>query len=78
MPENLMTEAKVAERIGRHRYLVARDRATGHLTPKIEYAQNATKTARLYTEAEVSRYDAWLRDKNLAPYRKTKKGGPKR
>lgn len=74
MPENLLTEAKVAARIGRHRYLVARDRAAGHLTPKIEYAQNATKTARLYTEAEVRRYDEWLREKNLAPYRATKKG----
>ena len=74
MPENLMTEAKVAARIGRHRYLVARDRAAGHLTPKIEYTQNSQKTVRLYTEAEVSRYDAWLREKNLAPYRKTEKG----
>ena len=74
MPENLLTEAKVAARIGRHRYLVARDRAAGHLTPKIEYAQNSKKTARLYTEAEVRRYDTWLREKNLAPYRKTKKG----
>lgn len=73
MPETLMTEAKVAARIGRHRYLVARDRAAGHLTPEIEYPRDDTKTARLYTEAEVARYDAWLRDKNLAPYRKTKK-----
>lgn len=78
MPENLMTEAKVAARVGRHRYLVARDRADGHLTPKIEYAQNSQKTARLYTEAEVRRYDAWLREKNLAPYKATKKGGRKR
>lgn len=74
MPENLMTENKVAARIGRHRYLVARDRAAGNLTPEIEYALTATKTARLYTEAEVIRYDAWLREKNLAPYRATKKG----
>lgn len=74
MPENLMTEAKVAARIGRHRYLVSRDRAAGHLTPEIEYQQTQTKTARLYTETEVSRYDAWLRKKNLAPYRATKKG----
>lgn len=78
MPETLMTEAKVAARVGRHRYLVSRDRAAGHLTPKIEYAQNATKTARLYTEAEVRRYDEWLREKNLSPYRATKKGGRKR
>lgn len=74
MPENLMTEAKVAARIGRHRYLVARDRAAGHLTPEIEYQQTQTKTVRLYTETGVSRYDAWLREKNLAPYRATKKG----
>lgn len=74
MPENLLTEAKVAARIGRHRYLVARDRAAGHLTPEIEYQQTHTKTVRLYTEAEVRRYDAWLREKNLAPYRATKKG----
>lgn len=74
MPENLLTEAKVAARIGRHRYLVARDRAAGHLTPQIEYAQTATNAVRLYTEAEVRRYDAWLRDKNLAPYKATKKG----
>ena len=74
MPETLMTEAKVAARIGRHRYLVALDRAAGHLTPEIEYAQNSQKTARLYTEAEVRRYDAWLREKNLSPYRATKKG----
>lgn len=74
MPENLMTENKVAAHIGRHRYLVALDRAAGHLTPQIEYAITPTKTARLYTEAEVTRYDQWLREKNLAPYRKTKKG----
>lgn len=74
MPENLLTEAKVAARIGRHRYLVSRDRAAGHLTPEIEYATTPTKTIRLYTEAEVSRYDSWLREKNLAPYRATKKG----
>lgn len=74
MPENLMTENKVAARIGRHRYLVARDRANGNLTPEIEYAITPTKTARLYTEAEVRRYDSWLRDKNLAPYKATKKG----
>lgn len=74
MPENLMTEAKVAARSGRHRYLVARDRSAGHLTPEIEYQQTPTKTVRLYTETEVSRYDAWLREKNLAPYRATKKG----
>lgn len=74
MPKNLMTENKVAARIGRHRYLVARDRAAGHLTPEIEYQQTNTKTVRLYTEAEVTRYDAWLREKNLSPYRATKKG----
>ena len=78
MPENLMTENKVAARIGRHRYLVARDRAAGNLTPEIEYSQTATKTVHLYTEAEVRRYDEWLRDKNMAPYKATKKGGPKR
>lgn len=74
MPETLMTEAKVAARIGRHRYLVACDRAAGHLTPEIEYQQTQTKTVRLYTEAEVRRYDEWLRKKNLSPYRATKKG----
>lgn len=74
MPENLLTEAKVAARIGRHRYLVARDRAAGHLTPEIEYPQTPTQTVRLYTETEVRRYDTWLREKNLDPYRKTKKG----
>lgn len=74
MPENLLTEAKVAARLGRHRYLVARDRAAGHLTPEIEYQQANTKTVRLYTEAEVRRYDAWLREKNLSPYRPPKKG----
>lgn len=68
MPENLMTENKVAARIGRHRYLVARDRAAGHLTPKIEYTQNASRTVRLYTEAEASRYDAWLQKTHRAPY----------
>lgn len=64
----LLTENKVAARIGRHRYLVARDRANGHLTPEIEYQQAKTKTVRLYTEAEVARYDAWLREKGYAPY----------
>lgn len=74
MTTNLLTEAKVAARIGRHRYLVALDRSAGRLTPEIEYSQTQTQTVRLYTEAEMRRYDGWLREKNLAPYRKTKKG----
>lgn len=74
MPETLMTEAKVAARIGRHRYLVARDRAAGHLTPEIEYQGAGARTVRLYTETELRRYDQWLREKNLAPYRGAKKG----
>ena len=78
MTTNLLTEAKVAARIGRHRYLVALDRAAGRLTPQIEYAQTPTQTVRLYTEVELHRYDQWLREKNLAPYRKTKKGRRKR
>lgn len=67
---SLLTENKVAARIGRHRYLVARDRAAGHLAPEIEYQQTKTKTVRLYTEAEMRRYDAWLREKGLAPYKR--------
>lgn len=78
MTTNLLTEAKVAARIGRHRYLVALDRAAGHLTPEIEYTQTPTQTVRLYTESEMRRYDEWLREKNLAPYQKTKKGRRKR
>ena len=68
MPETLMTEAKVAARIGRHRYLAARDRAAGHLTPEIEYQQTKAKTIRLYTETEMHRYDQWLRENHRAPY----------
>lgn len=68
MTTNLLTEAKVADRIGRHRYLVALDRAAGHLTPEIEYAQTPTQTVRLYTEAEMRRYDQWLRETHRAPY----------
>lgn len=68
MPQSLLTEAKVAARIGRHRYLVARDRTNNRLTPEIEYAQTPTQTVRLYTEAEMRRYDAWLRDTRRAPY----------
>lgn len=65
---SLLTENKVAARIGRHRYLVARDRAAGHLTPEVEYQQTETKTVRLYAEAEMHRYDAWLRENSRAPY----------
>lgn len=68
MPENLMTENKVAARIGRHRYLVALDRAAGRLTPEIEYSQTPTQTVRLYTEAEMHRYDEWLQKTHRAPY----------
>nr|DAV51076.1 MAG TPA: hypothetical protein [Caudoviricetes sp.] len=68
MTTNLLTEAKVAARIGRHRYLVALDRAAGHLTPEIEYAQTPTQTVRLYTETEMRRYDAWLQKTHRAPY----------
>lgn len=68
MTTNLLTEAKVAARIGRHRYLVALDRTAGRLTPEIEYAQTPTQTVRLYTEAEMRRYDAWLRETTRAPY----------
>lgn len=68
MTTNLLTEAKVAARIGRHRYLVALDRAAGRLTPEIEYAQTSTQTVRLYTEAEMRRYDRWLRTTRRAPY----------
>lgn len=65
---SLLTENKVAARIGRHRYLVARDRAAGHLTPEVEYQQTETKTVRLYTEAEADRYTRWLRKNNRSPY----------
>jgi hypothetical protein len=68
MPTNLLTEAKVATRIGRHRYLVALDRAAGRITPEIEYSQTETQTVRLYTEAEMRRYDQWLRTTHRAPY----------
>lgn len=68
MPKNLMTESKMAIRIGRHRYLVARDRAAGRLTPEVEYQQTPHLYVRLYTEAEADRYDQWLRDTNRAPY----------
>lgn len=68
MTTNLLTEAKVAARIGRHRYLVALDRAAGQITPEIEYAQTPTQTVRLYTEAEMRRYDQWLRETARAPY----------
>lgn len=74
MTTNLLTEAKVAALIGRHRYLVALDRAAGHLTPEIEYAQTSTQIVRLYTEPEMRRYDAWLQKTHRAPYnRKTTK-----
>lgn len=65
---NLLTENKVASRIGRHRYLVALDRAAGHITPELEYIQTPKITVRLYTEAEMHRYDAWLRKTGRAPY----------
>lgn len=68
MPTNLLTEAKVAARIGRHRYLVSRDRAAGNLTPELEYAQTPAQTVRLYTETEMHRYDQWLRENHRAPY----------
>lgn len=65
---SLLTENKVAARIGRHRYLVARDRINGRLTPEVEYQQTPRLTVRLYTEAEADRYDRWLRENNRAPY----------
>lgn len=68
MTTNLLTEAKVAASIGRHRYLVALDRAAGRLTPEIEYAQTQTQTVRLYTETEMRRYNQWLRKTHRAPY----------
>lgn len=68
MTTNLLTEAKVAARIGRHRYLVALDRAAGHITPEIEYTQTPTQTVRLYTETEMRRYDQWLQKNRRAPY----------
>lgn len=68
MAANLLPEAKVAARIGRHRYLVALDRAAGKLAPEIEYSQTPTQTVRLYTEAEMRRYDQWLRETHRAPY----------
>lgn len=74
MTTKLLTEAKLAARIGRHRYLVALDRAAGRLTPEIEYSQTHTQTVRLYTETEMRRYDAWLHETHRAPYnRKTTK-----
>lgn len=74
MTTNLLTEAKVAARIGRHRYLIALDRAAGHITPEIEYFQTPTQTVRLYTETEMRRYDQWLQKTHRAPYnRKTTK-----
>lgn len=70
MPVKLLTESKVAARIGRHRYLVARDRAAGHITPMTEYEQTTNLTVRLYTEREMRRYDQWLRETRRAPYNK--------
>lgn len=68
MSKNLMTENKVAARVGRHRYLVALDRVAGRLTPEVEYQQTPHLYVRLYTEAEADRYDQWLRETNRAPY----------